>query len=89
MNSPPRIPLGHTTLNDESAWSQRNGVDLEEPIFAGSAFSSNPTARRNRHRLVLEYASSTLSQEVDLEVVDSAATLPVRCSRSADWTSFR
>jgi len=63
--------FGHTTLNDEFRVVGNDGVDLEEPISLASAFFQPDLLEETGIDSFLKYASSTLSQEVDLEVVDS------------------
>lgn len=63
--------FGHSTLNDEVRLVGNDGVDLEEPISLANAFF-NPSALEDTGiEALLKYGSSTLSQEIDLEVVDS------------------
>ncbi|MEO1618202.1 MAG: peroxidase family protein [Planctomycetota bacterium] len=63
--------FGHSTLNDEFRLVGNDGVDLQEPISLANAFFQPELLEDTGIDPFLKYASSTLSQEVDLEVVDS------------------
>ncbi|TWU54358.1 Serine-aspartate repeat-containing protein I precursor [Rubripirellula tenax] len=62
--------FGHTTLNDEFRFVGNNGEDLAEPIALADAFFQPELLEATGIDSLLKYASSTLSQEIDLEVVD-------------------
>ncbi|WP_404306882.1 peroxidase family protein [Neorhodopirellula lusitana] len=63
--------FGHTTLNDEFRLVGNDGEDVDEPISLANAFFTPETLEETGIDSFLKYASATLSQEVDLEVVDS------------------
>lgn len=63
--------FGHSTLNDEVRLVGNDGEDLEEPISLANAFFNPSALEETGIEALLKYGSSTLSQEVDLEVVDS------------------
>ncbi len=62
--------FGHTTLNDEFQFVGNDGEDIDEPIALADAFFQPSILEETGIDSLLKYASSTLSQEIDLEVVD-------------------
>ena len=63
--------FGHSTLNDEFRFVGNDGNDIDEPITLANAFFQPELLEESGIDSLLKYASSTLSQEIDLEVVDS------------------
>ena len=63
--------FGHSTLNDEFRFVGNDGEDIDEPLSLASAFFVPGLLEETGIDSFLKYASSTLSQEIDLEVVDS------------------
>ena len=63
--------FGHSTLNDEFRLVGNDGEDVAEAISLASAFFTPELLEETGIDSFLKYASSTQSQEVDLEVVDS------------------
>ncbi|MGB7328687.1 MAG: peroxidase family protein [Rubripirellula sp.] len=62
--------FGHTTLNDEFRLVDNDGNEIAEPIALADAFFQPNILEETGIDSLLKYASSTLSQEIDLEVVD-------------------
>ncbi|TWU47664.1 peroxidase family protein [Rubripirellula reticaptiva] len=62
--------FGHTTLNDNFRLVDNDGNDIAEPIALADAFFQPNILDETGIDSLLKYASSTLSQEIDLEVVD-------------------
>lgn len=63
--------FGHSTLNDEFRFVGNDGTEVDEPIALAGAFFQPELLETTGIDSLLKYASSTLSQEIDLEVVDS------------------
>ncbi|WP_168564567.1 peroxidase family protein [Crateriforma spongiae] len=63
--------FGHSTLNDTFRMVGDDGSDIDEAISLADAFFQPGVLKETGIEPLLKYASSTLSQEVDLEVVDS------------------
>lgn len=63
--------FGHSTLNDEFRLVGNDGEDVAEAISLASAFFTPEMLEETGIDSFLKYASSTQSQEVDLEVIDS------------------
>ncbi|NND98676.1 MAG: peroxidase [Pirellulaceae bacterium] len=63
--------FGHSTLNDEFRLVSNDGDDIDDPLSLADAFFVPETLEETGIDVFLKYASSTLSQEIDLEVVDS------------------
>jgi peroxidase len=63
--------FGHSTLNDEFRLVGNDGEDVDEPLSLAGAFFVPELLEETGIDSFLKYASSTLSQEIDLEVVDS------------------
>lgn len=63
--------FGHSTLNDEFRLVGNDGEDVDEAISLADAFFTPELLEQTGIDVFLKYASSTVSQEVDLEVVDS------------------
>ena len=63
--------FGHSTLNDEFRLVGNDGEDVAEAISLASAFFTPELLEETGIDSFLKYASSTQSQEIDLEVVDS------------------
>ncbi|MDA8745512.1 dockerin type I domain-containing protein [Rubripirellula amarantea] len=62
--------FGHSTLNDEFRLVGNDGEDVAEPIALANAFFQPQILEETGIDSFLKYASSTLSQEIDLQVVD-------------------
>ena len=63
--------FGHSTLNDEFSLIGNDGQDVDDSISLAAAFFQPETLSETGIDVFLKYASSTVSQEVDLQVVDS------------------
>ncbi|KLU04195.1 Peroxinectin [Rhodopirellula islandica] len=63
--------FGHTTLNDEFRFVDNDGNEIAESIALADAFFQPELLEDTGIDPLLKYAASSLSQEVDLEVVDS------------------
>lgn len=63
--------FGHSTLNDEFRLVGNDGEDIDDPLALADAFFVPELLEETGIDPFLKYAASTLSQEVDLEVVDS------------------
>ncbi|PHQ31643.1 peroxidase family protein [Rhodopirellula bahusiensis] len=63
--------FGHTTLNDEFRFVDNDGNEMAESVALANAFFQPGLLEDTGIDPLLKYAASTLSQEVDLEVVDS------------------
>lgn len=63
--------FGHSTLNEEFRLVGDDGTDVDEPVSLAGAFFQPELLEETGIDSFLKYASSTLSQEIDLEVVDS------------------
>ncbi|QDT12523.1 peroxidase family protein [Planctomycetes bacterium K23_9] len=63
--------FGHSTLNDEFRLVGNDGEEVAEAISLASAFFTPQLLEETGIDSFLKYASSTQSQEIDLEVVDS------------------
>jgi hypothetical protein len=63
--------FGHSTLNDEFRLVGNDGEEVAEAISLASAFFTPELLEETGIDSFLKYASSTQSQEIDLEVVDS------------------
>ncbi len=63
--------FGHTTLNDEFRFVDDDGNEMADSIALANAFFQPGLLEDTGIDPLLKYAASTLSQEVDLEVVDS------------------
>lgn len=61
---------GHSTLNDEFRIVGNDGDDIDEPLALANAFFASDLLAETGIDGFLKYASSTLSQEIDLQVVD-------------------
>lgn len=62
--------FGHSTLNDEFRFVGNDGVEIDDPIALASAFFNPALLEETGIDSLLKYGSSTLSQEIDLQVVD-------------------
>ena len=63
--------FGHSTLNDQFHLIGNDGVDVADPIALASAFFNPSMLEEISIDPLLKYGASTVSQEVDLQVVDS------------------
>lgn len=63
--------FGHSTLNDEFRLVGNDGEDIDEPLSLADAFFVPDLLEETGIEVFLKSEASTLSQEVDLEVVDS------------------
>ena len=63
--------FGHSTLNDQFHLIGNNGVDIADPVSLASAFFNPTMLEETNIDPLLKYGASTVSQEVDLQVVDS------------------
>lgn len=63
--------FGHSTLNEEFRLVGNDGVEVDESLSLADAFFVPGLLEETDIDSFLKYASSTLSQEIDLEVVDS------------------
>lgn len=63
--------FGHSTLNDDFRFVGNDGVEVADDIALARAFFTPELLEETGIDSLLKYASSTLSQEIDLEVVDS------------------
>ena len=62
--------FGHSTLSDEFRFVGNDGEDVDDPIALANAFFQPELLEETGIDSLLKFASSTLSQEIDLEVVD-------------------
>ena len=63
--------FGHSTLNDQFHLIGNNGLDVADPVALASAFFNPSMLEEINIDPLLKYGASTVSQEVDLQVVDS------------------
>ncbi|TWU23268.1 peroxidase [Novipirellula galeiformis] len=63
--------FGHTTLNDTIGFYGNDGLDVEDAISLADAFFNSSLLEETGIDSILKSGASTLSQETDLEVVDS------------------
>ncbi|WDQ16319.1 peroxidase family protein [Rhodopirellula sp. P2] len=63
--------FGHTTLNDEFRFVDNDGNEMADAVALADAFFQPELLEDTGIDPLLKYAASSLSQEVDLEVVDS------------------
>jgi len=63
--------FGHTTLNDTIGFYGNDGLDVDEAISLADAFFNASLLEETGIDSILKAGASTLSQETDLEVVDS------------------
>ncbi|MCC9643241.1 dockerin type I domain-containing protein [Rhodopirellula sp. JC740] len=63
--------FGHTTLNDSFRFVDDDGNEIADDVSLANAFFQPEMLEETGIDPLLKYAASTLSQEVDLEVVDS------------------
>lgn len=63
--------FGHSTLNDDVEFFGNNGRAVSEELSLAEAFFNTEVLEENGIGSVLKYDASSLSQEIDLEVVDS------------------
>ena len=63
--------FGHSTLNDDVEFFGNDGRAVSEELSLAEAFFNTAVLEENGIGSVLKYDASSLSQEIDLEVVDS------------------
>lgn len=63
--------FGHSTLNDDVEFFGNDGRAVSEELSLAEAFFNTEVLEENGIGSVLKYDASSLSQEIDLEVVDS------------------
>lgn len=63
--------FGHTTLNDTLGFYGNDGLDVQDAVSLAQAFFNSSMLEEAGIDSILKAGASTLSQETDLEVVDS------------------
>ncbi|MEL6104534.1 MAG: peroxidase family protein [Planctomycetota bacterium] len=63
--------FGHSTLTDEIGFVGNDGVEVQDAISLSNAFFSPSILEETGIDTILKYGSSVVSQEIDLQVVDS------------------
>ncbi|MEO1526373.1 MAG: peroxidase family protein [Planctomycetota bacterium] len=63
--------FGHSTLTDEIGFVGSDGLDVQEAVSLADAFFNPSMLEETGIDSVLKYGSSIVSQEIDLQVVDS------------------
>ncbi|EMI43934.1 peroxidase family protein [Rhodopirellula sp. SWK7] len=63
--------FGHTTLNDTIGFYGNDGLDVQDAVSLAQAFFNSSMLEDTGIDSILKAGASTLSQETDLEVVDS------------------
>lgn len=63
--------FGHSTLNDNFRFVGNDGQEVDESVALAGAFFNPSMLEETGIDSLLKYGASTLSQEIDLQVVDS------------------
>ena len=63
--------FGHSTLNDDIGFFDNQGLDVRDEIALKDAFFNTSIVNEMGIDAILKYDASSLSQEIDLTVVDS------------------
>ena len=63
--------FGHSTLTDEIGFVGNDGLDVQEAVSLSGAFFNPAMLEDTGIDSILKYGSSVVSQEIDLQVVDS------------------